>query len=139
MTVETLLNRLDKLRKTGAGRWVCRCPAHDDKGPSLAIRELEDGRVLLHCFAGCEPISVLDALGLTFTDLFPEQLTQGHMKRERRPFIASDVLRCLAFESLFIYQCATSISKGKQLPQSTMERLLIAASRFQHGVEVANA
>ena len=139
MSVDTLLSRLDKVRKTGNGRWTSRCPAHDDRGPSLAIRELDDGRVLLHCFAGCESASVLDALGLTFNDLFPEPLTQENMKRERRPFIAGDVLRCLAFESLFIYQCALSLSKEDQLPQSTKERLLVAVSRFQHGVEVANA
>jgi len=139
MTTDALLSRLDKVRKTGAGRWVCRCPAHDDRGPSLAVRELDDGRVLLHCFAGCEAASVLDAVGLTFSDLFPEPLTQDSMKRERRPFIAGDVLRCLAFESLIIYQCAISLSKGEQLPQSTRERLLVAVSRFQHGMEVANA
>lgn len=38
------------------------CPAHDDKTPSLRISESTDGRVLVHCFAGCSQKSVIDAL-----------------------------------------------------------------------------
>lgn len=34
-------------------RWIARCPAHDDSEPSLSIGTGDDGRVLLHCFAGC--------------------------------------------------------------------------------------
>jgi DNA primase len=49
MTVENVLQRLDKVRKTGAFKWQACCPAHDNSGPSLAIREMDDGRVLLHC------------------------------------------------------------------------------------------
>jgi hypothetical protein len=48
------------------GRWapnggMCRCPAHDDRTPSLSVR---DGRtrLLLHCFAGCASVAVLRAL-----------------------------------------------------------------------------
>ena len=41
-----------KARRTGRG-WVARCPAHDDRTPSLSIRETDDGRLLLKCFAGC--------------------------------------------------------------------------------------
>jgi DNA primase len=53
MSVETLLSQLDKVRKTGTGTWTACCPAHAAKSPSLAIRELADSTVLLHCFAGC--------------------------------------------------------------------------------------
>jgi hypothetical protein len=52
--------------------WQARCPVHDDRTPSLSIREGADGRVLLHCFAGCETGAVLEALGLQFSDLFPQ-------------------------------------------------------------------
>jgi len=67
---------LDKLRESGAlvksaGRdqWVAQCPAHPDRNPSLSVRST-DGRVLVHCFAGCETQDVLDALDLEFGDLF---------------------------------------------------------------------
>ena len=44
------------------------CPAHPDKRPSLAI-DLRDETLLLHCFAGCRTLEVLQALGLTWSDL----------------------------------------------------------------------
>ena len=61
---DLLLSRLDGVRRTGSGRWIARCPAHDDRRPSLSVRELDDGRTLLHCFSGCSPDAVLDAIGL---------------------------------------------------------------------------
>jgi putative DNA primase/helicase len=46
-----------------AGReWMARCPAHDDRTPSLAIREGRDGKILLKCHAGCSQWDVIDAL-----------------------------------------------------------------------------
>jgi putative DNA primase/helicase len=49
-----------------AGRWggnggMCRCPAHDDRRPSLSVRPGRT-RLLLHCFAGCSAAEVLRAL-----------------------------------------------------------------------------
>ena len=57
-------------RKVG-GQLVMRCPAHDDKNPSLAVCELDDGRLLLRCHAGCTTEDILAALGLEWRDLFP--------------------------------------------------------------------
>lgn len=59
-------------RKAG-GQRVFRCPAHADQSPSLAIRERQDGSLLLHCHAGCNTADVLDALGLSWADLYPER------------------------------------------------------------------
>ena len=47
-------------RRSGAG-WIARCPAHDDRNPSLSIGE-EDGTTLVHCHAGCDQRSVISAL-----------------------------------------------------------------------------
>ena len=45
-----------------AGRWwSCRCPAHDDRSPSLSIRHGNRG-LIVHCWAGCDPRDVLAAL-----------------------------------------------------------------------------
>lgn len=48
------------------GRWtsnggICRCPAHDDRSPSLSVRAGRS-RLLLHCFAGCTAGEILRAL-----------------------------------------------------------------------------
>ncbi len=77
MTVDVLLTRLDAVRQVGPGRWLARCPAHDDRHASLSLRELDDGRVLVHDFAGCSVEDVLAAAGLTFDALYPEQAS-GH-------------------------------------------------------------
>jgi putative DNA primase/helicase len=44
------------------GQWTARCLAHDDRKPSLSIREADDGKVLVKCFAGCEQAQVIAAL-----------------------------------------------------------------------------
>jgi len=66
--VEVLLGRLEGVRRAGAGSWMARCPAHPDRNPSLSV-SVKEGRVLLHCFAGCPPEAVLGAVGLTWKDL----------------------------------------------------------------------
>jgi putative DNA primase/helicase len=53
-------------RKAGRG-WSARCPAHDDRNPSLSLRDSAGGGVWVKCFAGCpknEIIGSLKALGL---------------------------------------------------------------------------
>ena len=63
-----------------AGKGMCRCPAHQDRSPSLSVREAQD-RVLLHCFTGCSFDQVVGALrGL---GLWPERDEHGY--RVRRP------------------------------------------------------
>jgi len=54
------------------GSWSSRCPAHDDRNPSLSINVGGDGRTLVCCHAGCDVENVLEALGLTFRDLFAD-------------------------------------------------------------------
>ncbi|MCC2636870.1 MAG: hypothetical protein K0Q68_589 [Moraxellaceae bacterium] len=73
-SIDVVLARLDKPRKTGKG-WTARCPAHEDKSPSLSITEADGSKVLLHCFAGCKADEVLTAIGLEWKDLFPESLS----------------------------------------------------------------
>ena len=48
-------------RKAGTG-WIARCPAHDDRNPSLSLSTEKDGKVLLRCHAGCGQAQVIDAL-----------------------------------------------------------------------------
>ncbi|HUW10622.1 MAG TPA: hypothetical protein VM537_12905 [Anaerolineae bacterium] len=65
---ERFLTRLHGVRASGTG-WTACCPAHDDSEPSLSISQ-KNGRVLLHCFAGCSNEDIVAALGLTTGDLF---------------------------------------------------------------------
>ena len=59
MTAETIAKALGG-RKAGSG-WTARCPAHDDREPSLSIHAADCG-ALVHCHAGCHQRDVIAAL-----------------------------------------------------------------------------
>ncbi len=80
--MEKVLSRLDAVKSHGRGH-LARCPAHDDHNPSLSIREGDDGRVLVHCFAGCDARDVARAMGLTMGDLFLDPITPLPSNRQR--------------------------------------------------------
>lgn len=136
MNAEKLLSRLHKVRRNEKGEWTACCPAHDDKHPSLSIKETEDGKVLVHCFSGCSAFDIVSAVGLDLTDLFPPRL-QHHGKPDRRPFPAADCLRAVGFEALVVAAAAKSMASGVQLPGSEIERLILAANRIQAAVTAA--
>ncbi len=61
MTLDALLARLHGVKRSGAN-WIARCPAHADRQPSLSVARAANGRVLLHCFAGCPFRSIVRAV-----------------------------------------------------------------------------
>jgi hypothetical protein len=134
MSAATLLSRLEGVRQTGPGRWIARCPAHEDRRASFAIRELPDGRVLAHCFAGCAIQDVLNAAGIQMAELFPERAVDG-AKRERRPFSASDILRAVAHEAMIASIALADLSAGKSLSETDLARLRVAATRLRAAAE----
>lgn len=67
---ERVLSRLEGVRASGEGH-KARCPAHEDRQPSLSISRGSDGRVLLKCHTGCSFEAVVEKMGLTPPDLFP--------------------------------------------------------------------
>lgn len=80
MTVEVLLSRLQKVKQHGLSRWMASCPAHGDRTPSLAIQVIDDGRILIKCFAGCGASDVMNSVGLSLTDLFPDGAIAKQLK-----------------------------------------------------------
>lgn len=141
-SVEKLIQRLKKVRGKG-GSWTACCPAHDDNGPSLAIRELDDGRILIHCFAGCETQSVLGVLGMDMTDLFPPDEKRRDYPLSGKPpvkpaFFASDLMRIIGFEALVVQIAAFDIANGKQLSKETKDRVLTAYQRIDEAMRYAN-
>ncbi|HZT72897.1 MAG TPA: hypothetical protein VE996_04530 [Terriglobales bacterium] len=85
-------------RPTGPGRWIARCPAHDDRSPSLSIREGREGRVVIHCFGGCASAAVLAAAGISWRDMLgaPPTAEQRRAAAERRRAEERRWLRALA-------------------------------------------
>jgi hypothetical protein len=71
MTVD-LLALLDGVKQTGPSQWEAKCsgPDHDDRHASLSVSIGDDGRWLVHCFAGCTLEAIVAGLGLDVRDLF---------------------------------------------------------------------
>lgn len=132
MIADTLINRLHGVRESGPGRWIARCPVHDDRSPSLAVRNTGD-RLLLHCFAGCDVYTVVAAVGLKLTDLFPPRFPDPAYRGrpERYPIPAADILRCVAAEATYIMICARDLARGTMLTPDDMDRLAISATRIR--------
>jgi hypothetical protein len=83
---------LDALRahggnpKRNGANWQAKCPAHDDRVASLSISEGNDGRVLLHCHAGCDTEAIVIALNLEMRDLFVEDKKPPSGRETRYPY-----------------------------------------------------
>lgn len=126
--LDLLLSQLRKVKRTGHGRYTACCPSHNDKSPSLSIRDA-DGIILLHCFSGCSAYEIVSAVGLELSDLFP--LSESiYSKPIKNPFPASDVLRCIQFEALIVVTAACNIVNGMTLSKEDLQRLVVAASRI---------
>ena len=67
-----LISRLDAVRRITDSRYMAKCPAHSDGDPSLSIKQLPDSRILIKCFAGCGALEVLEAIGLDWGALMPD-------------------------------------------------------------------
>ncbi len=120
--INLILPRLDGVKAKGRAKWMARSPTRVDKTASLSIRELDDGRVLLHDFGGDSTADVLAAIGLTFTDL--------------RPGGAQDFIRrgpsraAVDHERQIVAIGVSLLAQGAQLPQSDLERLNVARLRL---------
>ena len=72
--LERFEDALREAGKTTDGRGMWQCPAHEDRTPSLSVKRGDKGAVV-HCFAGCEPAAIVEAMGLNASDLFDEPLS----------------------------------------------------------------
>ncbi|MCS7009675.1 MAG: hypothetical protein NZL93_07030, partial [Chthoniobacterales bacterium] len=69
---EELLEKLSNVKQgSSSSQFQASCPAHDDKNPSLSLKLDESGKILLHCFSGCEPEAVCKALDVELSYLCP--------------------------------------------------------------------
>lgn len=137
MSLDTLLPALKKVKRTGKDSWISCCPSHQDKNPSMTIRALDDGTILLHCFAGCSVHEILNSVNLTFDDLYPEK--PKDRKSSKQPFYPRDILASVAKETMIAAIAASKMSQGINLDKESKERLFKAAGRLLAAAEAANA
>ena len=67
--------------------WSACCPGHDDAHPSLAIGLKSNGRITLHCYAGCDIWQILAPLAIELHDLYPDRAYNG----ARHPYYDSQL------------------------------------------------
>lgn len=132
MSAVEVIARLDKVRERGPGKWTARCPAHEDKTPSLSVKELDDGTVLLHCFGQqCHALAIVQAIGLEFADLFPERSIRRVDPGIRRCVLsAGERLQLLEYEvgeALFI---ANDFLRDKTISEENVLRLAQCVNRI---------
>jgi len=139
--VYTILDRLDKVKENGPGRWLACCPAHQDRSPSLAVRETSDGTILMKCFAGCPTGDVLAAIGLELKDLFPQRDNDAYTasKRPGERWVPRDVLAAVAREALIALLAAEAVHSGTLLSDEDRNRLAVAAGRLRAAAKEVGA
>lgn len=140
-----VLDRLCGVQRAGRG-WVARCPAHDDRNPSLAVGVGQGDAVLLHCFAGCAAPTVVAAIGLTLGDLFPKSLAPvapGRSPQSRQRISAEAAWRAAAgvvlHEATIIEVAASDLMRVVPLSSDDRARLSLAADRIRQAWEVLRA
>ncbi len=132
-----ILSHFDKVRSTSKNNsYNCLCPAHEDRNASLSIKIAEDGRVLIHCFAGCDIQNILSAVGLTLDDIIPERIDM--LKPVGKAFNPYAILKSIKDDALFVYMCASHIEKGEQLDETDKEKLLQTVQKLREAYDYAN-
>lgn len=134
---DAVVSRLERVQRRSPDQVSARCPAHDDKGPSLSVRGLPDGLCLLHCFAGCTVQEVVSAIGLELTDLFtPRDDTSASSgagpERRRRLLSAGQALALLSDEACLVAVAASNVAHGVALSDDDRARVLQAAGRIAY-------
>lgn len=131
MKTQEFLSRLSKVKNTGSGRWIACCPAHEDKSPSMSVKQTDE-TILIHCFAGCSIDSILGAVGMDVSDLYPDH--QRLVKPQK--LSAPDALRCIAYEALVVMASAGTL-RQRGLTPDEIGRLAKASGRIQASLEMA--
>jgi len=136
VSVDALLGACKRVKKTGSSNWLACCPAHDDKNPSMTVRELPDGMVLVHCFAGCSVEEIATAAGIKLDELFPEK-TCEYKQPQRRSFPAADVLAAVVREINVMSIVAADLAAGKPLDEESARRMRTARARLTEASRLA--
>ena len=143
MNIDILLNRLQGVKQLHKGihaaRYVAKCPAHDDRNPSLAVTLTNHDQVLIYCHSQkCGANDVLAAVGLEFKDLHDKRLDYRGYKRVKRAFSLEQLFEVAQYDIAFISQCNKILIEGKPLPEQTLLNLFMVSERLAFALRAAN-
>lgn len=69
MNLKEASTYFDGVTRFNDNSFQCKCPVHNDHTASMTVSKGKKG-ILIHCHAGCETKSILEAVGLRESDLF---------------------------------------------------------------------
>ena len=127
--IDQIISRLDKVRQHKKGRYMALCPAHKDRSPSLSLSQGDDGRILMHCFAGCNIEDICSAIGLEVKDLFPR--TDRHQYKTLPDWKRQRYQDALSRERLIIAMAKADKEKGRPLSKIDTDRVIQAGDRVR--------
>jgi len=138
MTIQTLLSRLRRVKKKGNNSWEACCPAHDDKTPSLSIKD-DNGTILIHCFGQqCHVADIASAVGMDLSDLFPPTDNYNpHKPQKRINHEASNVLFGLVLEVVAVEMLCEELAARIDIDEFTQVRLKLASERMRSALAYA--
>lgn len=136
-SIDALLSRLQRVKKTGPKRWIASCPAHEDKSPSLNVKEADDGTLLVICRAGCDNNAIRESVGLEWKDFFPEKSTGIYDRKLKTAFPMADILRALDAEIQLVAVAACNVGNGVELTAEDRARVLVAHERISAARRIA--
>ena len=122
--IDKFLFQLDGVIEAGHGRWRAKCPGHNSRSPTLSIAEGDQGAVLIHCFAGCEPVQIISAVGLRLSDLFPRNEAIQSRRYDSRPRTDYKALvELLRHEIGVLIVAAEAVRNNEILPDEELDVL----------------
>jgi len=83
---DVILSKLQKVKGNGT-KYRAKCPVreHSSGDSTLSLLFNDDGRILIHCHGGCEPNDVLESIGLSLSDLYPDGAIRDFMASAAAP------------------------------------------------------
>ena len=131
--IADILPKLEKVKAGKAqGQWLACCPAHQDRNPSLSIRELQDGHVLLHCWSGCDTRDIVGAIRLDLRCLYPptEPETIPSIKPAMPHWKKKQFQAAYRFEQLIIGMFTADV-KANRFNVDDLNRFFLACERIR--------
>ena len=136
MIADVLLERLEQVRPTGFNKWIARCPAHQDRRPSLSIKVADGEKLLLHCHAGCPAADVVAAVGLDLSDLFPPDLPGIHHHRPRVSAL-SPLIAVFENDLILVHLFLADVGNGQVINELDRATAKAAAGRIWRALQEA--
>lgn len=135
--LDLILSRCERVQQSGRG-YRCLCPACGGKSRKLSVTEADNGAALLKCFSGCDAMTVMEAIGLRLSDLFPAPLRPltDTERREARSRMKEcgwrAALDMLDVEGAVVQIASKQLQGWQALSIEDDERLALACNRISN-------